>query len=58
LKSVLALGTERERQLNDKQIAEAKATISELASRFGYDEMSARECIKFLMMSKDAPSKE
>jgi serine protein kinase len=58
LKSVLALGTERERQLNDKQITEAKATLSELASRFGYDETSARECIKFLMMSKDAPSKE
>jgi hypothetical protein len=58
LKSVLALGTERERQLNEKQIAEAKSTLSELASRFGYDETSARECIKFLMMSKDPPSKE
>jgi len=58
LKAVLALGTDRERQLNDKQIASAKSTLSELVRRYGYDEASARECIKFLMMAKDRSAKE
>lgn len=56
LKAVLALGTDREAQLNDKQIVAAKSTLHELSQRYGYDEASARDCIKFLMMSKDKVS--
>lgn len=58
LKAVLALGTERERQFSDKQIAAAKSTLNELVTRYGYDEVSARECLKFLIMSKDKMDKE
>lgn len=58
LKAVLALGTERERQFSDKQIAAAKSTLNELVTRYGYDEVSARECLKFLIMSKDKIDKE
>jgi serine protein kinase len=52
LKAVLALGTDKERQFNEKQVIAAKSTMHELNARYGYDELSARECIKFLMMAK------
>lgn len=53
LKAILALGTENERQFNDRQVAQAKTTIAELSSRFGYDEKSARDCVKFLLLHKE-----
>lgn len=52
LKAVLALGTDRERDFKEKQREIAKTTLSELQRRFGYDEASARECVRFLMMHK------
>lgn len=58
MKAILALGTDRERELNDKQIKAAKSTLHELQARYAYDELSARECIKFLMIAKDRPSAE
>ena len=58
LRAVLALDTDRQKQLTEKQVAAARSTLSELEKRYGYDEVSARECIKFLMMAKERSSKE
>ncbi len=58
LRAVLALDTDRQRQLSEKQISAARLTLSELEKRYGYDEVSARECIKFLMMAKERSGKE
>jgi serine protein kinase len=58
LRAVLALDTDRQKQLTEKQVVEARSTLSELEKRYGYDEVSARECIKFLMMAKERSGKE
>lgn len=52
LKAVIALGTDRERDFKEKQREVAMTTLSELQRRFGYDDISARECVRFLMMHK------
>ncbi len=56
LKAVLALGTDLEREFKEKQRETAKTTLAELQRRFGYNEASARECVKFLMMYKTKTS--
>jgi hypothetical protein len=56
LKAVLALGTDNQRQFSEKQLVAARSTLAELESRYGYDETSARECVKFLMMAKESGS--
>ena len=58
LRAVLALDTDRQKQLTEKQVLAARSTLSELEKRYGYDEVSARECIKFLMMAKERSGKE
>jgi predicted Ser/Thr protein kinase len=58
LRAVLALDTDRQRQFSEKQVSAARSTLSELEKRYGYDEVSARECIKFLMMAKERSVKE
>ena len=52
LKAIVALGTENQRQFNERQINDAQKTLSELERRFDYDSVSARECVKFLLTSK------
>lgn len=47
--AMLSLGTEDERSLSDKDRQQAKDTFSELDRRFGYDEISARESLKFML---------
>ena len=54
LKAILALGSGNERQFNDKQIAAARSTLAELESRYGYDEVSAKDCVKFLLLQKES----
>jgi predicted Ser/Thr protein kinase len=54
LKAILALGTDHERQFNERQIQAARSTMTELERRYGYDEVSARECVKFLMLCKES----
>lgn len=54
LKAVLALGSDIERQFSDRQLSAARSTLSELEARYGYDQDSARECVKFLMMVKES----
>lgn len=56
LKAVIALGTDRERDFKEKQREIANTTLRELQRRFGYDEASARECVRFLMMQKGNPT--
>ena len=53
MRAILALDGEHERQFTEKQMDVAKSTLRELESRFGYDRYSAKECVKFLMMTKD-----
>jgi predicted Ser/Thr protein kinase len=52
LKAVVALNTDNQRQFTDRQIADARKTLSELERRFHYDPVSARECVKFLLAAK------
>ncbi len=47
--AMLSLGTDDERRLDDKARQQAKETFSELERRFGYDGVSARECLKFML---------
>lgn len=47
--AMLSLGTEDERRLDDKLRQQAKDTFAELERRFGYDEVSSRECLKFML---------
>ncbi len=47
--SMLALDTESERNISSKQVSQAKHTYTELERRFGYDLLSARECLKFML---------
>lgn len=47
--AMLALGTEDERSLDEQQRAIARETYRQLDTRFGYDEYSARECLKFTL---------
>lgn len=47
--AMLELGTESERNLDEKDARQARETYSELSRRFGYDEVSARECLKFML---------
>lgn len=56
-KFMLQLGTENERNLKVDQVADARRTYQELEKRFGYDEYSARESLKFLMARRKAASK-
>ncbi|MCX6118929.1 MAG: hypothetical protein NT027_15440 [Proteobacteria bacterium] len=52
LKCILALGTDREREFNEKTRKIAGTTLDQLIKRFGYNEQSAKECIKFLLTRK------
>ncbi len=47
--AMLSLGTDDERRLDDKARQQAKDTFSELERRFGYDGVSTRECLKFML---------
>lgn len=47
--AMLALGTEGERNIASRQIEQARHTYAELQRRFGYDDVSARECLKFML---------
>lgn len=47
--AMLALGTEDERTLDEEQRALARETYRQLEVRFGYDDYSARECLKFTL---------
>ncbi|MBM4253664.1 MAG: hypothetical protein FJ146_16985 [Deltaproteobacteria bacterium] len=47
--AMLALGTEDERSVSDKDKEAARETYRELDRRFGYDEISARESLKFML---------
>jgi serine protein kinase len=49
---ILALGSGREMDFDEKQRKLARLTLDNLASNFGYDEVSARECVKFLISHK------
>lgn len=47
--AMLSLGTDDERSLDEKDKVQAKGTYQELERRFGYDEVSARESLKFML---------
>ena len=47
--AMLTLGTDQEESLSEKNKAQAKETYRELQRRFGYDEGSARESLKFML---------
>ena len=53
MRAILVLGGEHERQFTEKQLGVARSTLKELESQFGYDGASAKECVKFLLMTKD-----
>lgn len=48
-RAMLALGTDEERSLSAKDRDLAETTFATLQSRFGYDRVSAKECLKFMM---------
>lgn len=52
LKAAIALGTDREREFSEKRRETAKLAIANLQSRYGYDEQSVTDCLKFLLMHK------
>ena len=47
--AMLLMGTDEERTLSDKDKEAARETYAELQRRFGYDELSARESLKFML---------
>lgn len=47
--AMLALDTDEERNIAGKQLDQARLTYQELGRRFGYDPISARECLKFML---------
>ncbi len=47
--AMLSLETDEERSIKSEDIELAKSTFSELERRFGYDRISAKECVKFLV---------
>lgn len=47
--AMLSLGTDEERTMDAKDKQQALDTYRELERRFGYDESSARECLKFML---------
>jgi len=47
--AMLALGTDEERIVDAMDRTRAISTYQELEKRFGYDEVSARECLKFML---------
>ena len=47
--AMLLIGTDEERTLSDKDKESARETYAELQRRFGYDELSAKESLKFML---------
>ena len=47
--AMLTIGTDQEGSISAKDQAQAAQTYRELQRRFGYDEVSARECLKFML---------
>jgi predicted Ser/Thr protein kinase len=47
--AMLSLGTDSERALDEKDKQQARTTFAELNRRFGYDDVSARESLKFML---------
>lgn len=47
--SMLALGTDEERSIDEKQKALARETYEQLKSRFAYSESAARDSLKFML---------
>ncbi len=48
-KAMLVLETDELRKFDEKTIALARTTYQNLERRFGYDPVSAKECLKFMM---------
>jgi predicted Ser/Thr protein kinase len=48
-RAMLILGSDEERNLNAKEIEQARSTYATLESRFGYNQNAARDCLKFLL---------
>jgi serine protein kinase len=55
-RSMLVLDTDEEKDLRKEQIELARTTYSQLQSRFGYDAVSARACLKFLIQRRKRKS--
>jgi predicted Ser/Thr protein kinase len=51
-RSMLRLGSDEEKDLTPKQRELARTTYEQLEARFGYDPISARACLKFLMQHR------
>lgn len=47
--AMLALGTEEEKSVEAQDLIRARDTYKELLSRYGYDSVSARESLKFML---------
>jgi hypothetical protein len=47
--AMLALGTDEERGIDQKDLQQARDTYKELERRFAYDAVSARESLKFML---------
>ncbi|MFW7380568.1 MAG: hypothetical protein ACOH5I_17280 [Oligoflexus sp.] len=50
--AMLSLNTPSENQLKEKELELARTTFENLEKRFGYDRVSAVECLKFLLSYK------
>lgn len=55
-RTMVMLGTDEEKTMKDPDIKLAKETYAELERRYGYDEVSARACLKFLMANSSRRS--
>ncbi len=51
-KTMLSIGSDHEDQLSNKEKETALEAFDEMKKRFGYDQESAKECLKFLMNYK------
>jgi predicted Ser/Thr protein kinase len=49
LKAIVALDTENQRTFSDEKVQIAQNTLKELERRYGYDLLSAKACVRFLM---------
>ncbi len=59
IKCMQMMGTDEQRHLSEKQKSLAQETFSNLDKKYGYDESSVRECLKFVMIqAKDRKLKQ
>jgi serine protein kinase len=49
LKAMLALGHDIEREFKEKDLATARETYKNLALKYGYNDESSRDCVRFLL---------